>query len=286
MVRILSLLLLSFAILTFGLKGAGQAQSPAMPEPPAPVQTLVDEGAEIRYLGNQRGFDAWVTLKGGQEQYFYAPQNGDGAFVMGLLFDEDGKLITVDQVNALRGAGDPLLDELADGASALRAQREDSGPNAAFQSPAEQLFADVEAANWVPMGQAGAPVLYSFIDPQCPHCHDFIKDVLAANLLNEGRLQIRMIPVGFREDTLAQAAFLIATPNPQERFISYLDGDEDALPVRPEINQQGVQKNLAVMQTWQLDATPLSVYRSAAGQVKIIRGRPQSLDVLLNDLGS
>lgn len=260
-----------------------QQQQEALPALPAPIQNLVNEGAQIRFLGRDHGLESWLTIKNGQEQYFYVLPGGD-AFVMGMLFDKAGKLLTVEQVRRLRAQGDDMLDRLAED---FPASEIDSRETQAFefQSPSERLYHDVENSNWVPVGAPGAPVLYSFIDPQCPHCHAFMND-LRQGFLENGRIQVRMIPVGFREETRAQAAFLIATPNPQERWLRHMDGDPDALPARSEINQQGVQRNLGIMQSWKFDATPMSVYRAKDGTVKIVRGRPKDIQALIADLGA
>jgi thiol:disulfide interchange protein DsbG len=147
------------------------------------------------------------------------------------------------------------------------------------------MYADIEASNWLPFGQQGAPVFYAFIDPQCGHCHAFMQD-LRGDILPNGKAQLRMIPVGFKDQTQAQAAFLLATPNPQDRWFKHLDGDTAALPARTEINKQGIQKNLAIMQSWEFDVTPLIVYKSKDGTVKIVQGRPKDLLGMIADLGA
>ncbi len=257
-----------------------QAQD-ALPPLPAPIQNLVDEGAQIRYLGKDHGLDSWLTIKNGVEQYFYVMPD-QSAFVMGVLFDKSGKLVTVRQVDRLRSQGDTLLDSLAELPIEENTQKNEAFE---FKSPSEQLFADVEASNWVPLGQAGAPVIYSFIDPQCPHCHSFVNDLLAAKLLENGKVQLRLIPVGFKEETRAQAAFLIATPDPEGSWMRHMAGDTTALPARKDLNQQGVQRNLAIMQSWKFNVTPMVVYRAGDGSVKIVRGKPKDLDALVADIG-
>jgi len=93
-----------------------------------------------------------------------------------------------------------------------------------------------------------------------------------------------MIPVGFREETLAQAAFLLAAPDAQARFYNHLDGDDKALPAKNTTSTQGIQKNLALMQTWKFNVTPMTIYRGKDGKVKIIRGRAGSMADILADL--
>lgn len=272
--------------LSFTLMTTTAIAQDAIPELPAPLQNEVDNGAQIRFMGRDKGFDAWIMFKNGQEQYFYVKPDRS-AFVMGMLFDDKGEMITVDQVQRLQNSGDDLLDTLAgetlvtDGNSKATAEKAFE-----FKSPSERLYHDIENSNWVPLGgSTGAPILYSFIDPQCPHCHRFIEDI-RKDYLEKGRVQLRMIPVGFREETRSQAAFLMATPNPQERWFKHMDGDKEALPAKSELNQQGVQRNLSVMQSWKLNVTPMLVYRGKDGSIKIVRGKPADPAGLIADIGA
>lgn len=277
--RIFSLLLASLMILMIP---AAQAQEEtSLPTLPEPIKNLVSEGAQIRYLGREHGLDAWLTVKGGQEQYFYVLPDRS-AFVMGVLFDDQGKLVTLRQVKKLRDGGDPTLDELTEDTFA-GLTKNDSENSYEFKTPSEQLYYDVGNSNWVPLGVAGAPVAYAFVDPQCPHCHAFVSD-LKDEFLAKGKIQLRMIPIGFKEETRAQAAFLMAAPNPQERWFRHMEGDETALPAKSEINQQGVERNMAILQSWKLDVTPLIIYRGMDGGVKIIRGKPKDMNGFVSDI--
>lgn len=255
----------------------------ALPDLPAPIQNLVSQGAQIRYLGKEQGFDSWITIKNGQEQYFYVPPGGK-TFFMGVMFDETGKLITVEQVKKLREKEGASLDSLADDFGFNPAKTKNEKDTVQFKTPSEQMYYDIENANWVPLGQNGAPVLYAFIDPQCPHCHDFIEDLKGD--IDAGKVQLRMVMVGLKPETLSQAAYLLAAPDPQGRWWKHLAGDKDALPVVPEISGQGVQRNLAVMQSWKFSGTPTIIYRGKDGTVKIVQGRPQDKAALIGDLGA
>jgi thiol:disulfide interchange protein DsbG len=252
-----------------------------VPEMPKPIQELVNQGAQARYLGRDNNMDAWITVKNGQEQYFYVLPDRS-AFVMGLMFDGNGKLITVQQVKRLQQKGDTLMDTLAEDSSSFTENPKTEDPK--FKSPSEQLYANIEDSNWITLGKAGAPVAYAFIDPQCPHCHEFIKE-LRSNYLDKGKIQLRVIPVGFREETRAQAAFLLATPDPEGRWYKHMDGDATALPAKSGINDQGVQRNLAIMQSWNFSVTPMIVYRGKDNSVKLVRGRPKDLAGFVNDIG-
>ena len=269
----------------FSVPVKAQGNIPAMPEA---LQVLVDRGAQARYLGERHGMQGWVTIFQGQEQYYYVTPDGKG-FLMGLLFDEDGTMATVQQVRDLQSQSGEVLDFLAadkqptdqDLTQAIRETNEAFE----YKTPAERMFADVENSNWVKFGADSAPVIYSFMDPQCPHCHEFMKD-MKGSYIEKGLVQVRMIPVGFREETLAQAAFLLAAPNPQERWYNHLNGDTNALPAKTGTSTQGIQKNLALMQAWKFSVTPMTVYRGKDGKVKIIRGRAGNMADILADLPS
>lgn len=278
----LKTLVLTIALLSVAAPHAAMAEEnlPALPEP---IQNLVNDGAQIRFLGKSHGFDSWITIKNGQEQYFYVLPDGS-AFVMGVLFDRKGKMVTMDQVQRLRSEGDTLLDTLTeDTRAAERAVAQSE--NYQFKTPSERLYYDLQNSNWVPLGQAGAPVAYAFIDPQCPHCHAFINDLRKEKMFEKGRIQLRMVPVGFKDATRSQAAFLMATPNPQQRWFAHMDGDPEALPAKSELNDQGVQRNLAIMQSWEFNVTPMVFYRDKQDEVKIVRGRPQDIKDMIADIG-
>ncbi len=255
-----------------------------LPTLPEPIQNLADSGAQIRFLGKDYGVEGWVAIKNGQEQYFYVLPN-NGGFISGILFDEKGKAVTISQVDRLREQnGGKLLDILATDPILNKVTEESKADRYEFKTPAEQLFSDVENSNWIPIGQAGTPVFYSFIDPQCPHCHEMMREI--KKYVDQGKAQVRIIPIGLKEETRAQSAFLLATPNPEKVWWQHMDGDIDALPAKKDLNQQGVERNLSIMQSWKLDATPFVIYRDHNKKVKMVRGKPKDLEELIRDLGS
>lgn len=272
-----------FIIALGAFAGSVRAQSEPLPPVPEAIQDLVDRGAQIKYLGKRHGMDGWITIYQGQEQYYYVTPDKEG-FVMGVLFDKNGTMATVEQVRKLQAEGGDVLDFLAvDKTEAPKTLESVKDAAQTYQSPAEKMFADVESSNWIALGDAGAPVIYSFVDPQCPHCHDFMAD-LRKNYIDKGLIQVRIVPVGFSAQSLAQAAFLLASPDAEERWFKHLDGDKEALPTDNDISTQGIQKNLALMQAWKFTVTPLSVYKSANGEIKIVRGRAKDPAALLTDL--
>lgn len=275
--RILMMVPLLWA-LAFAPGGAARAADKE-PDLPPLLKVLQDDGGQLRYLGQANGLDGWIAMKNGVEQYFYVTSDGQ-SILSGILFDKDGRHVTGRQVQALQEKSGDVMGMFVEG---LPSRTEPQQTTREFRTPAEQLFADVSAANWIPLGKEGAPVIYSFIDTQCPYCHAFMKDI-RRNYIDNGLVQVRMIPVGLNATTRNQGAVLLALPDPQAQWYKFLDGDEAALPLAPGINEQGVDRNMAILQSWKFDATPISVYRGADGQVKIVQGRPRDIGALIRDL--
>jgi thiol:disulfide interchange protein DsbG len=278
--RFFTLLFLSFLFMSPSFAQSGKDTLPSIPDA---LQALADEGAQLRYLGTEHGLDGWIAIYQGQEQYYYVTADKK-AFVTGLMFGDDGRPITIDQVKELQAQSGDVLDLLAEDKPAEAPQTPNTVSEAiTLKSPGERMFEGVENSNWIRLGQDSAPIIYSFIDPQCPHCHDFIQK-LRADYIDKGLVQVRIIPVGFQEGSLAQAAFLLAAPDAAQRFYKHLDGDKDAIPAKSDVSTQAIQKNMALMQAWKFNVTPLTTYRAGNGEVKIVRGLPKDIPALMADL--
>lgn len=282
--------LVALSVLIAAFSSPVMAQG-AAPEMPAPIDALAKEGAQVRYLGNDLGLDGWLVIMKGTQQFFYTTADKK-AMISGILYEADGGLVTAKQLQRLQSEEKNLIEQFsptpsADAADALPkadALSKPSKSDYANLSPAEQLYLTVEHSNWVALGDKNAPVVYSFVDPQCPHCHDLVNK-LRRGFLKRGMLQLRIIPVGLiNEDSLKQAAFLLSAPDAEERFYKHLDGEKDALPVSNTFNTDGVELNIDVMRGWGLDVTPFSIYRDASNKVKIVKGLPTRMESMVNDL--
>lgn len=296
--RVFRFLALSLALLAVAAP-AHATSNKSQPPIPLPIQNLVNEGAQIRYLGRDNGLDGWVTMKQGQQQYFYVTEDQQ-SIVMGVLFNAKGDVVTLRQVNELRTKEGPAIDALAGFPEPARPDADPATAAPDFNDPAsvaraaaavtapsksDQLYEAVTTANWISIGKPEAPIIYSFIDPECPHCHDLIQDVRKSGFLEKGQVQLRLLPVGIiSEESLQEAAYLLAAPNAQDLLFQHLDGKPGVLLADPNVNTQGVQRNMSLMQDWKFDVTPFSIYKDTSGKVKILRGRPNDLKKVVAEL--
>ncbi len=269
-VAVFAILVLSVSVIMPHLSHAQSAE----PQPPEALQGLLQGGGALRYMGRDQGVDGWVTIKNGQEQYFYVTPGGQ-AIISGILYNPEGEVVTKRQIEQMRQrAGIETTPSVTTSATAKKPA-----------SRSELLMQAVEATNWFKLGDDAAPVVYSFIDPQCQHCHEFLKQIRTDKLIEDGKIQLRLIPVGIvNKDSIGQAAALLEDADAAKRLYDAVDGKENAILVPEGINTQAVQKNLATMQAWKMTATPFTVFRGGDGQVKIVRGAPNSIKSLVDQL--
>lgn len=300
------ILLLSFTIaLTSSLQAQELKQTPAQaPDTPAPLQAAVDGGAQVYYLGEYEGMYGWALIRQGRPEFFYGNKEGT-VLIMGLMFDGQGEMITNGQLAQLRSnEGDDMfamtgdLDEVNNTPTSTAPTNivSENTPTAADGlatsimpefvelTPAQQMFLDVQAANWITYGQNGKYELFAFVDPDCPHCQRFMAE--AKPLADAGILKLRLLPIGINPESEKRAALILAGANPVDRFLKYGGGDASALDYPADINVSGVQKNKDVLLKWGFDVTPIIVYRSGTGDIRVVRGRPQDMDTLVRDLST
>lgn len=274
------------------------ATPPAEPALPAPLQKMKDEGVAMKYLGRDLGYDGWIAVENGQEQYFYVTPDGS-AFFLGILFNKNGRAITYDQLLRLKGKNDPILQDLMNAPSQrlettvpTTVSATPPSPDKSFDKPAatptsagERLLADAAGASGLTLGDPAstAPIIYSFIDPLCPHCKDMLKALTPA--VAAGKVRVRVIPVGaVAPDSRALAATLMADPDGAKRLMQIVAGDKAALTPAANASATAVDANLKLLTQWQFSATPVTVYRGRAGAVKLIEGAPKDVNALISDL--
>lgn len=289
--RILLTLLTIIAL--FPISAHAQAQKE--PKPPKSLADMVAKGSQVFYLGQFEGMNGWALIRQGKPEFFY--ENKDRtAMVMGLMFNDSGEMITMAQLKTLN---DRVGDDMYAATGGALSQDIQTQTNAQkFSEPvvnvtppqqlnrpltkAEQMYTDLLAANWITINPDGAYDVFTFIDPDCPHCKQFLRD--ADSYLTTGGLRLRVIPIGVRDESLRKAALLLASANPGEKLKQYAAGDQNTLNAPESINTKAVESNLAMMLKHGFDVTPIIVYRTGKQEIRMIRGRPASIDMIINDI--
>lgn len=282
---------LIFIVALIGINTPVFADALKIPPLPEPIATLQKDGAQLKYLGRDLGFDGWIAIKNGQEQYFYVTPDGS-AFFLGVLFNKNGRAVTFDQMKRLQGVKDPVFDNLENAPSQAATSPPTTIPAVPATSvvstvktpisPAEQLMQDVMAGYSFTLGKnPNAPTLYMFTDPLCPHCKDMIQMLNPA--LTRGDMTVKVLMVGaLTPDSALLAAGLLSQNNPEEAYNALIYKNKN--PPNGDASDPRMAKNLDIMVKWKFTGTPVTVYRAKNGTIKILQGPPKSLDILLKDL--
>lgn len=264
------------------------AQDITQPDPPKSLKSLVDQGAQIFYMGDFEGMHGWVLIRKGKPEFFYENKERT-AMIMGLMFNGEGDMITMGQLSALRSrVGDSLFAATDVETLPLTAQAPaaPSAANAAMPTEmptrAQMMFADLVTSNWFTMNEDGAHDILAIIDPDCPHCKQMLQEIQP--LLDQDLLRLRVIPVGQGEESMRRAALLLASGNPEDRLMRHINGDTEALNAPENITTTAVKNNTDKVMGYGFDATPMVVYKTLKNEIRIIRGRPTDYMGIVNDI--
>jgi len=287
-------LLALLSLFTFVPAALAQAEPPL----PAPLEKQRAAGAQVFYLGKSQDTDGWVMVRGGQPEFYYVTPSG--AIVLGILFDTNGNMVTPNQMIALQQARKndllgmvqpqtagpvPAPDQIDTAPQTAEIQPAPTPPQAvvpAADSPSERLLASMQTAPGIVWGNPSAPMFSAFIDPNCVHCQQFLRE--AEPFVTSGRVSVRMVLVAFDDKSAQQAAFLLASADGADRMVRYAKGDATSIPVTGNADTTVLAKNTELMNTWNLRGTPHILYRGPDGKIRLIRGRPFDINATVNDL--
>jgi len=190
---------------------------PVAPTPteayPAAIQTLLDRGGRLAGRGMVGDLPFWtIETPAGQQTYVTSPR---GLVIQGQLYDSGG-LLKLDTAAAVPVIADPArqrregLQPLLGGTNTVlppTAGLADGSPPAAARDDSlaavetlirgatgpEAVWADLGQATTIEEGARDAPLVYVFIDPYCPYCHQQWR--LLRQTITDGRLRVRWVPV-------------------------------------------------------------------------------------------
>jgi hypothetical protein len=261
--------ILTFLFLAFFLSSAALAAENARhPE----LQKFKDEGGEVEFIGHAYGLDGWLLAKEGlpPRTVYTTPEGG---MVLGVLVNPEGTVETTDQLVAFKAK--------ADGSQAAL-----PGADQTKASKSERFYAEVEKAAWAKVGAEDAPYIYMFMNVGCDHCQAFWKDLQP--LIRGGKLQVRLLPFGTKENNRYGGAALLSAEDPGAAWLQFIGGKKEVLG-QDRIKEgmlAGVDANSKLFKDWGLKGTPpVTLYRSLAnGQVTAIVGRPDNAMLMMADL--
>lgn len=261
---------------------------------PAMVAALRANGARILALGERGGLDGhFVELTAGDAYGLYL--TSDGHAVAGLLYGPDGTLLTGRQIAAAQGAGGdgigtsavrpvtataPVGEGSADGGlhggevrPGAPVQLAHGYADAPHLQDIEALFERSVSAFGFALGHTG-PAVAAFADPACRWSRAAVARL--AQLALDGRLRLRVIPVGVLGAASAREAAAVASAT--DPALAWFEGA--ARRAAPE-GARRIARNIALFDAWGAGAVPLIAWRARDGRVDHQVGDIDDLDAWL-----
>ena len=165
--------------------------------------------------------------------------------------------------------------DISDAAAPRLAHLYGEGPQA---PDAEALFERALSAFGFTLGQGGLPAVV-FADPACRWSRAAVVRLAGAAL--DGRLRLRVVPVGVLGASSAQAAAAIATAS--DPALAWFAGAEADGPVSRDGGRR-IARNNALFDAWGVDAVPLIAWRAGDGRVRHRIGDLDDIDAWLGAL--
>ncbi len=275
---------------------APSVSPPVAPAPaeayPAAIQTLLDRGGRLAGRGMVGDLPFWmIETPAGQQTYVTSPH---GLVVQGQVYDSGGLLkldtaaagpVIVDPARQRREGLQPLLGEtntvlpltagLADGSPASASALDES--LAAVETLVrgatgpEAVWADLGHATAIEEGARAAPLVYAFIDPYCPYCHQQWR--LLRQAVVDGKLRVRWVSVVVLEASKRQLPRVLGLLPPTDaeglaRWMTHHVGE-----FRADAQAKlALARNQALFGRLQANKVPALLYRAADGRVILRAG--------------
>ncbi|HYW91209.1 MAG TPA: thiol:disulfide interchange protein DsbG [Gammaproteobacteria bacterium] len=141
-----------------------------------------------------------------------------------------------------------------------------------------KAWKELKQSNWIGYGSAKASrVVYLFIDPNCPYCHEFLRE--AKPWVRAGKVQIRNVVVAMlRPSSLPKAAAILSAKNPATALLHNQQhyGSGGIAPARQVSGKvrARIAANNRLMYSLGLQATPVIYYHDTDGHVASRQGLP------------
>lgn len=260
-----NLIILGVIVIALGIVGLAAAAivsaskpssaEPASAELPSALDSLGIAGVQMqkRFDTEIDGVEGVVVSVQGEENLVYS-MNGGRHVLIGMMLGEDGKNLT-------EGHAAKHFEAKPERPAQTLPQRDGNAIDAAAAlDAAESLPFFIEEGT-------GETVLYVTLDPNCPHCANYYN--ASRSVLSD--VTIRWVPVGYLgPDSLRQAGLLVDSDDP---VAAAAQMNAQGLSGNPSPEARAVaQENSSIMREAGITMTPATIYRSADGTPRVVRG--------------
>lgn len=234
-------------------------------------------GADVTELPPLHGLHGLFLHNGPHFQVFYASPDGERV-IPGVMWDAAGKDLTRDQVASIPGAVPTVTIGGDTPVTPIALKSEASG--------GFSLLAVAQGTTHGSMGNASAPELWMFVDPQCSFSVRAMQQLAPA--VAAGRLRLNVIPLSIldREDNglSTRSALNLVSTSSEQMVTTWEMGHTSGVPAADASAK--LQVNMAAAAAIHLQGTPTFVWRKADGTDGRLDGIPQDMNALLASVGS
>ncbi len=269
-------------VMVFEVSPDGQAAVAGLMTDLSVDQLRAIGGKDLTELPAQHGLRALFLHNGPQFQVFYASPDSERV-IPGVMWDATGKDLTRDQVAAIPGAI-PTVTIGADTAPAAGA----SGPATATDQTSNNpnLIAVAQSTTHGSIGNASAPELWMFIDPQCSFSVRAMQQL--APFVAAGKVRLNVIPLTIldgEDNGMSTRSALDLVSTPSDQLVAAWETGHMAGP--PAADASGkLQVNMAAAAAIHLQGTPTLIWRKPDGSAGRLDGLPPDIGGLVASIGS
>lgn len=253
------------------------------PESIPALKHLLDKGATLLELPPRFGMKTWfVKLEGGATGVAYQTPDDQGV-IFGQLYDGKGDNITAEQIEAEAAQIAAIVQTPAAPAAQTQTQAQSQTQAKAPSSKAEALWQNMAQSGGLMIGDLNAPAIQVMVDPQCPHCKNLWKMLKPA--VDSGKISVHLLPVeALAVGNAAYGAAILSAPNPNQAWEDHVNGIDTPLPPAPNAAMlEIIRKNTDIMFDNNIKQVPFTMWRSKAGNLKVLFGEPSDIAQIIDD---
>jgi thiol:disulfide interchange protein DsbG len=235
-------------------------------------------GKDLTELPPQHGLRAFFLRNGPQFQVFYATPD-HARVIPGVMWDAAGKDLTRDQVAAITGTVPTVTigaDPTAGNARVASADQVTGTPH---------LIAVAQSTAYGSVGNATAPELWMFMDPQCSFSVRAMQQLTP--FITAGKVQLHVIPLSIldgEDNGLSTRSALNLISMPSDQLVAAWETGQTI--GTPSSDASGkLQMNMAAAASIHLHGTPTLIWRKADGSAGREDGIPPDIGGLVASIG-
>lgn len=259
------------AALATAISFSASAQE-AAPAKTTILQEFEKNGGIVDYMGSSYGLDGWFLIDSKKNPQ-YAYTNKEGATLLGVLFDPEGKSETINQLKQLKIKRSGSQEAVKD-------------MGAKSDNPAEIVYNQFSNAGWIHIGDKNAPYFYAVVSVDSPECKAMLDKM--QKFIDSGKISIRLVPIAMTEESFYKTARIISSDNVEENIVNYMHKEAVELPSKDEIKTDTfkiLDKNAQLAKDISLKGIPLIVYRRPIdGKISVISGVPDNPLLLASEI--